>query len=114
MAAGMLTSFNEALWVASSFFSPNVLEAKVYRVGQKLAALCALSQFIVIGAVSATVASISLLSFIAKGEHAFVRCCMCAPMLAFYVTVPVVQVPLLKGAWGRLQEAINTPDRKPE
>jgi hypothetical protein len=44
MAAGCLTSFNEALWVASSFFTQSMLESKAYRVGQKLSALLALTQ----------------------------------------------------------------------
>jgi hypothetical protein len=44
----------------SSFFPPFLLEHKVYRVGQKLTALVALSQFIAVGGVSAAAACLGL------------------------------------------------------
>mmetsp|Transcript_17294 Transcript_17294/g.20363 ORF Transcript_17294/g.20363 Transcript_17294/m.20363 type:complete len:242 (+) Transcript_17294:56-781(+) len=108
MAAGCLTSSNEALWVASSFFTPNMLNSKIYRVGQKLFALCALTQFILIGGVSAFMAASSLVPYIMAGELVFVRMCMVVPCMAFFIIVPVVQVPLLKGAWARFLDALKS------
>ena len=107
MASGCLTSSNEALWVVSSFFTPATLDGKPYRVGQKLSALCALTQFILLGGVSAVLATVSLLRFMAKGELVFVRACMVVPMIAFFVVVPFVQFPLWKGALSRLIATIQ-------
>lgn len=44
IAAGNLTSSNEALWVASSFFSQRVLDSKAYKIIQKLSSIIALSE----------------------------------------------------------------------
>ena len=133
MSSGCLTSFNEALWVASSFFPMWLIEHKIYRVGQKLTALLALSQFIVIGGFSAAVTCASLVFAIrddfaltqaevaAAGSHIdeiedgrrrrriVVRICMLMPTFAFFMIVPFVQVPLWKGAFQRFKEALKRP-----
>ena len=44
IAAGSMTSANEALWVASSFFTQAMLQSKTYRVGQKLSSVVALCE----------------------------------------------------------------------
>ena len=108
--------------MGSSFFPPFVLEHKIYRVGQKLTALVALSQFIVVGGVSAAAACLGLSQAILldlrllqenaeeqgaagggpqQGEWRertrallAVRACMLVPTLAFFLVVPLVQIPL--------------------
>ena len=44
IAAGSMTSANEALWVASSFFTQDMLQSKTYKVGQKLSSVVALCE----------------------------------------------------------------------
>lgn len=44
IAAGSMTSSNEALWVASSFFTQEMLESRIYKVGQKLSSVVALCE----------------------------------------------------------------------
>ena len=44
IAAGSMTSANEALWVASSFFTQDMLQSKTYKVGQKLSSVVALGE----------------------------------------------------------------------
>ena len=39
-----MTSANEALWVASSFFTQEMLQSKTYKVGQKLSSVVALCE----------------------------------------------------------------------
>lgn len=110
MAAGCLTSSNEALWVGSSFFTSRMLASKSYRVGQKLMAFVCLSQFILVGGIGALGSAWEMARYIRAGELVFVRGCMVVPCTAFVVVVPFVQVPLLKGAWGRLLDAVNEKD----
>jgi len=110
MASGCLTSINEALWVASSFFPEALIEHKVYRVGQKFTALCALSQFLSVGSLSAALAAAGLMrSMLETGEDLVVKACMIFPLFAFFTVIPFVQIPLLKGAFGRFVEAARRP-----
>ena len=51
-AAANVTSFNEALWVASSFFTPETLAGKPYRIGHACVTTCVLAQFIVVSGVT--------------------------------------------------------------
>ena len=44
IAAGSMTSANEALWVASSFFTQEMLQSKAYKVGQTLSSVVALCE----------------------------------------------------------------------
>ena len=114
MAAGSLTSGNEALWVASSFFPLKWLDSKAYRVGQKVFALNALSQFLVLGGYGAIRTLVDFVPLIyANGQGTFVRACMASPCAVFVIVVPFVQIPLLRGAFARLKDAINGQDRPP-
>mmetsp|Transcript_19833 Transcript_19833/g.44969 ORF Transcript_19833/g.44969 Transcript_19833/m.44969 type:complete len:243 (-) Transcript_19833:213-941(-) len=106
MGAGCLTSSNEALWVASSFFTNEMLESKSYRVGQKLFALAALSQFLVIGGLSAGFTIHRLSGAMLDGQDVLIRALMLIPCVAFFCIVPFVQIPLLIGAWGRFKDAL--------
>jgi hypothetical protein len=112
--AGCLTSGNEALWVASSFFPASWLDSKIYRVGQKVFAFTALTQFLLVGGYGAFFSLLrhSSIVFAAVEDHYTVaRTCVIIPCIAFFLIIPFVQIPLLRGAFSRLVDAIQDKDR---
>jgi len=126
-----ITSLNEALWVASSFFTLTMLRSKVvdatqlwksdlnmcnicvsfwkvYKVGQKLLALSMLSQVIAIGSVCSFVLILQLVSDLMHDqENRLISFCMLVPPLLFFVVIPRVQVPLWYGAYTRLLQTVR-------
>lgn len=107
MAAGCITSINEALWVASSFFPQSWIMDRRYKLAQMSTAFSCLSQFIAIGAVSAAVSCWDLIRYMSKNEHLAVRLCMFIPNFAFFLVVPFVQIPLWHGALRRIRSMLR-------
>ena len=103
-----ITSSNEALWVASSFFTVRMLESKVYKVGQKLLALTMLTQVILVGSICSFVLNVQLGSdFIHQEENRTVTFFLMVPSLIFFFVAYFVQIPLWYAVYNRLRQIVN-------
>ena len=104
-----ITSSNEALWVASSFFTLRMLNNKVYKVGQKLLALSMLTQVIVLGSICSCVLNVQLGSdLINNQENRTITFFLMVPSLIFFFVAYFVQVPLWYNVYNRLLHDVTT------
>jgi hypothetical protein len=100
-----ITSSNEALWVASSFFTVRMLESKV---GQKLLALTMLTQVILVGSICSFILNVQLGSdFIHQEENRTVTFFLMVPSLIFFFVAYFVQIPLWYAVYNRLRQIVN-------
>jgi hypothetical protein len=103
-----ITSSNEALWVASSFFTTKMLESKVYKVGQKVLALTMLTQVLVLGSICSLVLNVQLGSdFIHQEENRRITFLLMVPSLIFFFVAYFVQLPLWCAVYTRLRQIVN-------
>jgi hypothetical protein len=91
LASLNVTSGNEALWVASSFFSPETLAGKPYRIGHACVTACALAQFIAVSGVLG-------LTHLGDDRPPFVI----GQLLAVLVSIATIQLKLFVNVLGRL------------
>ncbi len=102
MACGSITSVNEALWVLSSFFPPELAAHKRYKFAQTCTAFSCLTQFLALGSVSNFISCRDLFKYICLGDMVAVRMCLFFGCVCFFAVTPFVQIPLWWGARGRL------------
>lgn len=103
-----ITSSNEALWVASSFFTLRMLDSKVYKVGQKVLALSMLTQVIVLGSTCSCILNVQLGSDLINQENRTITFFLMVPSLIFFFVAYFVQIPLWYGVYNRLLELLDT------